>query len=321
MKMLKTRWVDIYNKLLNKILELFPEKKGDVVYHYTSLKVLWEFLRPDYDFLCTYCRSLSDPTEFNTGTFACARMMREFCDDNFDKFLMLLRGANVLSGDSGLNFLPWTMSFSLADDETSQWKNYTDNRMGGCAVGFSVEKIMQDIKKGLTHDDWCFINFLPCVYVGYDSKDLIYKLFKYVMTDVVKDLACMLSHGSNDDQGGNTAQALAFLLLSSIIKHKDFKEEREWRLVMQPIELSKMSAVTAMVGGKIRMKVGLWGGEATDVPTRKVSDCIDRIVISPHGPSENLCKMAEMFLELRAPMGGKRPIIVSSESPYRGEWY
>lgn len=306
------QWTDINKKLIDKILELFPEKRASTVYHYTSLEVLWEFLKPNYDFLCTYCKALSDPTEFKKGMNACAKMWRKLCDGDSEKFLLPFQGAITLAGDCGLNCVPWTMSFSTADDETSQWKNYTDNRKGGCAVGFSAEKIMQDIKRGLTQDDWCLISFLPCVYVGYDREDLVYKLFEYVMTDVVKDLVCMLSLGGNDDRDSNTAQTLAFLLLCSIVKHKDFREEREWRLILQPLDFTRVAKAVAMKGGKIRIETGVWCDK------RKVSDCIERIIISPHGPSENLMEMGELFVALRELKKDERPIVVPSESPYRG---
>lgn len=329
-EMQTTRWASVHDKLLKTMLDFFPGKNGDTVYHYTSLDVLWEFLRPDYDFLCTYCRALSDPTEFKTGMFACTRMWREFCGGNSDEFLIPLSGANVLSGDSGLNFFPWTMSFSLASDATSQWKNYTDKMKGGCAVGFDRNKILKNVfyapdgegvsfsegngeaTRNLLRND--FISFLPCIYMGYDDDDRIRELFRYYMTEVVGDLADKLSGGENEDKRAhNTARTLIFLLLSSIIKHEDFKDEREWRLIVQPIELSEDVEAVSIVGGKPRMKTRVWGNK------QKVRDLIRRIVISPQGPSDNLLEMAKLFVALREPKNGGSPLVVPSESPYRGE--
>lgn len=305
-------WADVNIKLFNKIVELFPEKKADRVYHYTSMEVLWEFLKPEYDFLCTYCKALSDPTEFKTGMFACTRMMRKLSNGNEEDFLQPLRGAVELSGKSGLECMPWTMSFSNADDDTNQWKNYTDRNKGGCAVGFNVEKIKLAIGAGLAHDRWCLINFLPCVYVGCDSDDLVYELFEYAMNDLARDLACKLSQSHNDRLADKAARTLVFLLLSSIFKHQDFKDEREWRLVLQPLNLSEVAKAVVMKGGKIRMRTGVWGEK------RKVSDCIERIVVSPHGPSDNLKEMGDLFAALRGLQKGDMPIVVPSESPYRG---
>ena len=330
-EMKKTRWTDVHIKLLERVLDLFPDKKGDLVYHYTSLDVLWEFLRPDYDFLCTYCRALSDPTEFQTGMFACTRMWREFCGGNSAEFLIPLSGVNVLSGDSGLNFSPWTMSFSLASDETSQWKNYTDKIKGGCAVGFDKDKILENVLYVLDGDERMsssenngeatrnllrndFISFLPCIYMGCDDVDRICELFRYCMTEVAEDIAAKLSCGEDDaERAHNTALTLIFLLLSSIIKHKDFKDEREWRLVLQPIELSESAEAVSIVGGKPRMKTSVWGNK------QKVSDLIGRIVISPQGLSDNLREMVELFVALRGLKKRGGPLVVSSESPYRGE--
>ena len=325
-----TRWASVHDELLKTMLDFFPGKNGDTVYHYTSLDVLWEFLRPDYDFLCTYCKALSDPTEFKTGMFACTRMWREFCGGNSDKFLIPLSGANVLSGDSGLNFFPWTMSFSLDSDRTSQWKNYTDKMKGGCAVGFDKDKILTNIfyvsddesmpfpksngeaTRDLLRND--FISFLPCIYMGYDDADRIRGLFRYCMTEVVGELTAKLSGGGNEDERArNTAQTLIFLLLSSIIKHEDFKDEREWRLIVQPIESSEDVEAVSIVGGKPRVKTRVWGNK------QKVRDLIRRIVISPQGPSDNLLETANLFVALRGLKNGNGPLVVPSESPYRGE--
>ena len=65
---------EIVNDLNKSIQELFPMKKASCIYHYTSINVLWEFLRDESDFYCTYFKALSDPTEFQTGIFAIARI-------------------------------------------------------------------------------------------------------------------------------------------------------------------------------------------------------------------------------------------------------
>lgn len=338
-----TGWTNIYKKLLRKMLEIFPDKNVNTVYHYTSLDVLWEFLKPDYDFLCTYCKELSDPTEFTkTGLYACTRMMRKFSDGNFEEFAVPLSGVNALSGSSGLNLFPWTMSFSTASDETSQWKNYTDSVRGGCAIGFNTEKIISGVELGVANEGWSWVNFLPCVYVKHDSDELIYDLFQYAMTEVVGDLAETLSRGKDIDQGANTAKTMVFLLLASLMKHRDFHAEREWRLIVQPIELTHVAMDVKIIGGKSRVKTGLWGTELVcpiktsgreqrmscsvsqmkvngkDMSNQRVSDMIERIIISPHGPSNDLLDRGELFVALRGLKNGDGPLVVPSESPYRG---
>lgn len=305
---------DVYQKICRKMLEIFPEKTADVVYHYTSVDVLWEFLKPDYDFCCTFCRELSDPREFRSGMFACTRMMREWSAGNEEKFLLPLQGAVCLAGDSDLNLLPWTMSFSTASDETYQWEHYVDTGKGGCAVGFDVDKLSQDVEeaRNLSKDSWGLVGFLPCIYDGVDKKEQVYQLFDYAMKEVANDLAILISGKEDASRGHNTAQTLIFLLLSSLIKHKDFREEKEWRLVFQPLELSMVADSVEQIGGKTRIKTGLWG------KARKVSDRVERIIVSPQGPSKQLRQRCELFAALRGLRSGENSIVVTSESPYRG---
>lgn len=309
---MKMSLYEIYEKLLNKMLELFPDKNGDVVYHYTSLEVLWKFLKPDYDFLCTYCRDLSDNTEFRTGMFEVARLLKKHSQK--DDFIRTLSFMNALAGDQGCNYLPWTMSFSLADDDTGQWRLYTDSKHGGYAVGFCVARIKNGLceKDNKSHDTWALVTFLPCVYRNCDGGENLSKLFKFALGDVAYDLKSFLDEREAKPDNEEIARSLICFLLASLIKHEDFVSEREWRLIVQPLELGKLPNAVSMEGGRIRMATGLWGKD------RKVSDCISRVVVSPQGHAEHLLEMGQLFAALRGLQKAEEPIVVPSESPYAG---
>ena len=306
-----SRSFEIFDKFRNKILELFPEKKELRVYHYTSSEILWEFMKPGGDFRCTFYSALSDPTEFYTGMSAETRFWRKLHKELNVDFTMPLYDVS-----SAAESVPWIMSFSAARDETSLWRDYT-SRTGGYAMGFNVENITKAIIEDshLEHDKWVLINFLPCIYYGCDDMHKINELIKYALTELTFEFAAFLSRGSEKDRDENErlARTYLWLLLASVIKHKDFRDEQEWRLIVQPLELKSAGRKCEMVGGKIRIASGLCGTR------RRLINFIDEIIVSPHGPSDSLRLMAEMFVSLSGFGGDGESRIVASVSPYRGE--
>ena len=302
---------EILDKLREKMLELFPQKSVRHIYHYTTSEVLWEFLKPNNDFLCTYCKALSDPTEFRTGAFAVTRICQEL-NIEVDK---ILRYMNLLAGASGKNWWPWVMSFSIDRDDTGQWRTYTSKSLGGYSIGFNVDRITRALRlfDNRTHDYWALISLLPCVYVGYDDQSNIKELVRYALINLKPELKGLLDRNIRREDSAEIADALLYFLLSSVVKHKDFREEREWRLIVQPIELANVAEKCRMAGEKIRISSGLCEG------SMKMSDFIDEIIVSPHGQTENLRAKAEMYAALRKLDNRDGKLIVASESPYRGE--
>ena len=311
---------DIYDKIILKIFEFFPEKKAERIFHYTSESVLWEFLKAENDLYCTYCKSLSDPTEFLTGMCVVARMLRDHCGGNEDGFLQPIEAAYAMSGNEGKNFLPWIMSFSMSKDKTELWRKYTNVVAGGYSIGFCVDKIKAclSMSNNQSSDAWILISLLPCLYSGCDDQDKINALLEYVLDDISIDLKVLMDKRKRADDNEQMARALLYLLMASIIKHSDFSGEEEWRLVVQPIELTEVanhklpgeSDAFAMIGGKPRLRSRLFGSGIT------ISSLIEEIVVSPHGPSDILQDRAQLFLALR---GIDSSIVVKSVSPYRGE--
>lgn len=302
---------EILDKLREKMLELFPQKSARHIYHYTTSEVLWEFLKPNNDFLCTYCKALSDPTEFKTGVFAVTRI----CQELHIEFTKTLSYMNLLAGVSGNNLWPWVMSFSIERDDTRQWRTYTSKSSGGYSIGFNVDRITNVLQSfdDRTHDYWALISLLPCVYVGHDDQTNIKEFVRYALIDLKPELKGLLDRNIRREDSAEIADALLCFLLSSVIKHKDFREEREWRLIVQPIELANVADKCRMVGEKIRISSGLCEGRM------KMSDFIDEIIVSPHGQTENLRAKAEMYAALRRLNNRDGKLIVASESSYKGD--
>ena len=191
---------EIVNDLNKRIQELFPMKKASCIYHYTSINVLWEFLRDESDFYCTYFKALSDPTEFQKGIFAITRILREISRESCNDFIGMFSCLYSMSGKSGRNLSPWIMSFSTARDETILWKSFTNQSLGGCSIGFSKERLSSMIYKNLkyTTDEGLLIFLLPCLYVGSDDQSKIEELIKYVLVKLSMKLTKALNKYKNE---------------------------------------------------------------------------------------------------------------------------
>lgn len=248
----------IYRLLLERILELFPDKATNIVYHYTGIDIFMKLTRRNGDFRCTYFEDLSDGKEFYAGLKCLTDFWRSHGGSpkvvKEDLLFRMLAGKVGDESRCGGNFRPWTMSFSAAVDNTIMWQCYTDRQIGGCAIGFDCEALIDKIEscQCMANSSWALISFLPCIYVavdnvphcksgkmseydkvGADDGAKVHKLIKYVLNDLAKDLEKTLmskDDGRNTQEGvkvANTARVVLEMTLASIFKHKDFSHEKE----------------------------------------------------------------------------------------------
>lgn len=310
---MSTHLFDIYKLILDKILELFPEKKANAIYHYTTKEVFCELLKPNKDLYCTYCADLSDTTEVLIGMRTVGTIWMELCNDERSEFVRPIEYLCRMSGDSDSNLFPWTMSFSTERDDTRQWRLYTDRLAGGYSIGFSWDEMYEILsgKGSLIHGDKAFVSLFPCLYKGVDDYERIKVLVKFTLEEVVKEMKHFVLKRGEEDDRENIARTILFFLLASIIKHKDFKDEREWRLIVHPMDIKAVGGHIDIVGGKLRIRSGLFGNKN---PIRK---CLSEIVVSPHGRQDSLFYMAKIIIAARKQKGNQIKV-VPSESPYRG---
>lgn len=325
---------DIYKMILCKILDEFPDKAGKscvnseliqsaddcdlvrclpkCIYHYTSKEVFWKILMGKTDLYCTYYRELSDPKEFLTGICEVGSAWRRMCNGDTRKYTRLFAGIIAMSGDFETDYNSWAMSFSLNKDATHLWKEYTDRKDGGYAIGFKTENIIKKLReyKCFSNDKWSLISCLPCIYDGDDDADKIGNVVEYVLDEVCNKLTYLLDQKYKDGKNEEIARSILCMLLSSIIKHKDYREESEWRIVVVPF---RMKSLIRMIGGKLRIKSGLFRRS-------ELHDAIEEIVVSPHGPKDVLYDIARVVVGANydARDARNKISVVSSGSPYRG---
>ena len=101
----------------------------------------------------------------------------------------------------------------------------------------------------------------------------------------------------------------ALLTLASLIKHKDFKEEKEWRVVLPAQELSK------------NFKLEIWGRKKLLVPFIELALpiwddgrlIVDQITLGPTADEDVAFRALRSFMARKTKCGG----VYRTRSPYR----
>jgi hypothetical protein len=174
--------------------------------------------------------------------------------------------------------------FSEAADDLSQWRSYADNG-NGFAIEFNT-RILQQQKH-----PW---EFYKCIYEKEEQKKLIDRLFHLILS-VRGSLTNKTLESIVEVSVGYVWQ------LASVIKHKAYIAEQEWRL-----RTHDLSGATAFVSGS-----GLRASRKIEIFDESA---IKRLVIGP----KNNFESAEFALKtlLKNTLFNKAEI-VRSDAPYR----
>lgn len=265
---------------------------GSFVYHYTTPEVFRRLMEANDDLLCTHYKDLNDSTEFELG-------LQVVLDYMYDKGwnIGLRKNVEALLEKCRLAdlFVPWVTSFSRINDSLYQWNSYTDQDEGGYAIGFDFKKLRDCCVRSAEYST--FVH--QCCYLGADEYyDALNKVFGSI--DGL-NIHSEINHPEVVSKVVNWCLAIA-----PILKHKGFFYEDEVRLVVQSnggCELLREKIVN--IDKKRRIKSGL-------------RDCfgsmralIDHVVISPHGDSRKLERMAKALC-------GPELKIFKSSIPYKG---
>lgn len=216
------------------------------LYHYVRKDKSSYVLNSDADISCGHVSCQNDPCEICTGCSAFiehCRKMQILSSSQLQILMNLLRynlispqlkGMPLLNGQfCNPPAMPWIFCTTPNDDSPYQWRNYTDREEGGCCYCFDVGKLEKAIqRRNDRHKDSVLI-LLPCFYVGKDD-DAIEWIFEALLKDLQRDIS-ILRETENpsmvDQQIWNRIQG-AILTVASLIKHRKWAHEEEWRLVL-----------------------------------------------------------------------------------------
>lgn len=205
---------------------LIKETPPEVLYHYTSPTGLMGIIQ-SRSVWATMVHYLNDAQEFREAmTIARSRLYHtaETADDKATKQLQLhLRDS--IEKVEGIHIC--VFSLTAEGDQLGQWRGYCPTT-GGYSIGFYANRVREIASK---HK---FI-LAPCVY---DSSAQL-RLIDDVITECVKSFEeeKTATDVSNEERL-NKLEArflVQFSKVAPLIKNNSFTEEREWRLVSNPI--------------------------------------------------------------------------------------
>lgn len=253
-------------------------------YHYTTVDTLEVLTRRKADMMCTYCGALNDRSEFVVGIELIKKYMKHHPKE---QEIVPCDVLDQIASDPSC--AAWSMSFSLERDSLSQWTSYTDRTEGGVAIGFDMDRLNEKIhackKCGLMY-------LVPCLYVGADDSEidgLLRFLFGSYRRTV--SLALTAKHKVPELDVWRGVTATLALIFAAMVKEGSFRDEHEWRLVMQTF-VPEIVRDCEFVGGKPRLRTGLFGDHF-----RLAQDIVD-IICSPHGHLQSRVKMISALRQL-----------------------
>lgn len=191
-------------------------QEHQVIYHYTSLEVLYEILSSGH-FHFNHCSFMNDYSEFECGLNSFQEMLNEFDktdaeNEIINAFLDLIKNLR----DDSKAFIG---SFTTLKDSLSQWRAYSPST-SNIAIGLNIEKV----NKCCNHNDIAFGS------IKYTNE------FKSVFERYFKELMPSLEYAVNNQtqeivQGMNKIILVYLYMLAPFIKHEGFREEEEVRIV------------------------------------------------------------------------------------------
>lgn len=302
--------------LHEKFAEAFQYKFAlKTIYHYTTQETAQIFLTPDKAMLyCTWAKALNDDQEYKIGIeYALAHIAEEMHLDaetasEVKDFMKTIEQRRYR--------MPWVMSFSGVQDKLSQWIAYTDRKRGGYALGFSfknLENLVGNIVRSKSQlyegNSPYILHLLPCFYLDYASKEAMSEVqhfFHFLFVEYLQEFVNKELGISNTQE--YAARIASFIcLFAAVIKHESFKEEQEYRLVIQLVNDAYEKEVE-IIGGKPRIRI------SKELHTDTVAKLITEVWSSPHGDREVLNSVAR-YLSIKYDL---KVGLYSSNVPYNG---
>lgn len=208
-----------------QVIEMFaPElsrRPPSILYHYTSPEGLHGIVE-SREIWATNIHYLNDESEFHHAlgiASAEVELAKKKVSNNLDVCVLSQMQEVGLRKDYRQLFVA---SFSEKGDLLSQWRAYCPN--GGCSIGF--------VGTALARKDDPTFRLWPCMYELESQKETVRNVIEWCLSEFRNAHVC----GSNRHRKQRVQQtANHFRLIMSevapLLKHPEFSEEREWRLI------------------------------------------------------------------------------------------
>jgi hypothetical protein len=189
-------------------------------------------------------------------------------------------------------------SFCEQDDLLSQWRGYgNDGR--GIALGFSSAKILALARANGLHLYRCVYDPAAHERIASDLGNMLLESYRAAPPRTAEDERAMVDLFS-----------ASFLQVAPVIKDHRFAEEREWRLVSDPLTFDDPHMIAVMRGNQASVKWTL----KLEGESEGASSVIEQVTIGPTLDPDNVSDAIEVLSRRN---GFRVEKISISEVPYR----
>jgi hypothetical protein len=288
-----------------------------LLYHYTSQTGLLGIVQ-DKCLWATHSQFLNDLSEYRIVFDALQKKIKTERNDYWSNRQANMQSAFFLARQMKGVFVS---SFSCEEqaDSLMMWRGYSAPT-GGYSIGFDRLVLNVIANKLFASGEGGPVELGKCLYIDPEDSNNAESLERTVESAWKESIERMVESASNDLT--NALRSLPiniyqYVKLAALAKHKAFREENEWRVVIFDEEASK-SKRTKFRQSKSMIVPYLeisWKGESFPNPIR-------RIVVGPTPNKEEATRAAEMLLERNGipakseecPDGVE---VVPSQIPYR----
>ena len=247
-----------------KLVDLKKQVPPKALYHYTSQIGLIGIIST-CELWASKIHYMNDSNEFSlaldlTSKELKTRIENEISEKELPRLKTLLC---LIETITQINIC--VCSLSELGDSLSQWRGYT-----GGGAGFSIGFATEPLKN---FADEAGFTLSPCVYDTKNQLELIHDLIDKTLASEFTTLYSYNIHEDLNSQkigGGFTAELAQ---LAPLIKDASFSDEREWRLISNPITVIELDyrPGKSMIIPYYRLKIG----------NSNYNDFIKEIVIGP----------------------------------------
>lgn len=287
------------------LLKHLHQPPPPVLYHYTSMSVL-EKITDGGEIWASEARFLNDSTEFEHAR----DYIRGMLEDKVKKSALLHRVKDDLPivDRRSDEYDVFIASFSGDGDSLPQWRGYC-SAGHGVAIGFNPDALTNgdvEISKGFrtVPDDEPALEWslLRCVYTDREKKKLVGDNVESYL-DVIRG-----NHPTLNPNRGATFLLHTVQMCRPLFKNESFKEEQEWRLV-----------VNCYYDHEPKRHFRIWGSTAVpfikiDVRKKHKHDFIKEVVIGPCSNENLAIRGVDRLLASR---GLGKDKVRKSNIPYR----
>lgn len=208
-------------------MNLVPKTK-DVLYHYTSHKILRKIVEERH-LRISHVYYMNDANEIRYGAELLKTIVTERqnveTDHTLSEFLTELR--EWLNQLIGLPHYIFVFSLTEKGNLLSQWRAYTPSGEAGVSIGFSKE----GLKKLAAERGF---ELIKCLYDKKEQRGILNSELDAIVAKFIEDVLSISTSGSLPHQkNGSYFYQHSEKLLKTFCRIKDpyFQEESEWRLV------------------------------------------------------------------------------------------